>query len=513
MRLQTKILLSILGTIVVIVAVTQVFQQVRSRAFMRDLAAQSLRNEEKLQWDFASRVLQTTESAILSEMAIGEMDSVKKLITSQQNISGVLELSLHNYRGKVTISSDPQRLKATLPADLQEKLLTDPTTQTRLTPTAFEIYRPIPVTVACLECHAELKKSPVAGVLTYRYSTADYTAAGHRWNSFVDDLGHSLLTQALVSSLVLLGVVALVVTWVVRAQVARPLDRITSAIDAGASDLEQAAGQVSTSSETLADGASRQAASLEQTSASLEEMSSMTQRNTDLAKTVSESASHARRAADSGAQRVHALSEAMASIKSASEDITHILRTIDEIAFQTNILALNAAVEAARAGEAGAGFAVVADEVRSLAQRSAAAARETAAKIEDSVARSRHGAEITVGVSQSFEEIQAQVRQLDQLIGEIARASSEQQQGIGQINSAVMDMDKVTQANAASAEESASAAIQLNTQSAALRDTVAQLARLVRGGTNRATTATSPASPSVGAPAPKSHPAPVAAKH
>jgi len=180
-----------------------------------------------------------------------------------------------------------------------------------------------------------------------------------------------------------------------------------------------------------------------------------------------------------------ALRDAMSGIKSASEDITKILKTIDDIAFQTNVLALNAAVEAARAGEAGLGFAVVAEEVRNLAQRSAQAARETADKIEGSVAKSHVGVEITAEVSTSFTEIQTRVRQLDQLIGEIARASSEQQQGISQVTTAVAEMDKVTQQNAASAEESASAALQLNKQSGNLKDTVAELACLVRGSATR----------------------------
>jgi len=481
MKLQTKILLSILTTIAVIVIAAQAVQQVRSRAMMQRMAASSLKDEESTQWDVAERVLQGSEAALIDAMASGEMDKFKKLIAAQSTIKGVLELSLHDRRGRVAFSSAPARLKQELPAELKAGLLATPDAQKRLTSDAFEIYHPIPVATACLECHAEYKTTKIAGVLAYRYSTAGLTEARQQWDGFVVELGRSLLTQGLVSSALMLGLVGLVVTLFVRHQVARPLDRITAAIGAEAAELESAAGQVSSSSTALADGASRQAASLEETSASLEEMASMTKRNADNANSASESAAQARLAADAGAQRMETLRDAMAGIKSASEDITKILKTIDEIAFQTNILALNAAVEAARAGEAGMGFAVVAEEVRNLAQRSAQAARETAVKIEDSVAKSRHGAEITAGVSKSFEEIQTRVRQLDQLVGEIARACAEQQQGIGQINSAVTEMDQVTQSNAAGAEESASAATMLNTQSAALKDTVAELAHLVGG--------------------------------
>lgn len=259
----------------------------------------------------------------------------------------------------------------------------------------------------------------------------------------------------------------------------RVLTGITESLSVGAEQTAAAASQVSSASQSLAEGTSEQAASLEETSASLEEMSSMTKRNADNAVSAKETASQARQSADAGAEKMKSLLAAMESIKGASEDITKILRNIDEIAFQTNILALNAAVEAARAGEAGAGFAVVADEVRNLAQRCAAAAKETAVKIEDSVKKSQEGAQISADVATSFDQIQTKVRQLDQLVAEIATASTEQSQGIAQVNTAVTQMDKVTQSTAAGAEESASASEELNAQAESLREAVASLEQLV----------------------------------
>jgi len=241
------------------------------------------------------------------------------------------------------------------------------------------------------------------------------------------------------------------------------------------------AGQIAESSDSLAEGASAQAASLEETSASLEELSGTTKSNATNSQDAKQTAGHTRQVADTGSLQMEKMQAAMEGIKSASQDITKILKTIDEIAFQTNILALNAAVEAARAGEAGAGFAVVAEEVRALAQRSAAAAKETAGKIEDSVAKSHQGVQISGEVAASFAEIREQVRELDTLVGEIASASSEQSQGIGQLNTAVVDMDRVTQQNAAHAEESAATAAQLKAQAARLSTTVGKLLALIGG--------------------------------
>jgi len=175
------------------------------------------------------------------------------------------------------------------------------------------------------------------------------------------------------------------------ARVRAALSRQVRELNDGSAQVDRAAQQVSSASQTLAEGSGEQAASIEETSSSLEEMASMTKRNAENAKKSNELAGEARAAADRGAADMQAMNQAMEAIKGSSDDIAKIIKTIDEIAFQTNILALNAAVEAARAGEAGMGFAVVAEEVRNLAQRSAQAAKETAAKIEGAITKTAQG--------------------------------------------------------------------------------------------------------------------------
>ena len=283
------------------------------------------------------------------------------------------------------------------------------------------------------------------------------------------------------------------VGWWIGRSIARPLMAVAENLADGAERTVSASGDIAHSSQQLAEGTSNQAASLEETSASLEEVTSMIKRNADNTQNAKQTAVQARQSADTGAEQMKTLLSSMESIRSASEDVTKILKNIDEIAFQTNILALNAAVEAARAGEAGAGFAVVADEVRNLAQRCAAAAKETAVKIDDSVKKSQQGALISADVAKTFAEIQTNVRQLDQLVNEIASASNEQSSGMSQINSAVTQMDKVTQSNAASAEESASASEELNAQAQSLQDAVASLQQLVSGASGGSSTQYAPA--------------------
>jgi len=259
------------------------------------------------------------------------------------------------------------------------------------------------------------------------------------------------------------------------------LTQTAESLSEGSDQVASASGQISSSSQSLAEGASEQAASLEETSASLEEIASMTKRNAENALSAKDLSSETRQAAETGSANMEEMNHAMADIQSASSNIAKIIKTIDEIAFQTNILALNAAVEAARAGEAGAGFAVVADEVRNLAQRSAQAAKETAEKIEDSISKSANGVAISGKVTESLSQIVNKARQVDELVAEIATASREQSQGIDQVNTAVTQMDKVTQTNAAAAEESASAAEELTAQAATLRELVADLQNLVTG--------------------------------
>ncbi|MBI5556748.1 MAG: chemotaxis protein [Deltaproteobacteria bacterium] len=324
-------------------------------------------------------------------------------------------------------------------------------------------------------------------------SLAKITVSLHQEMEEADALFDMVRKRAVLISAILGltgAAMTIAIALIITRAIARPLNSAIKDLAYGSSHVAAAAGQLAAASQQLAEGASEQAAGLEETSSSLEEITSMTTRN-------AENASHANSLTRENNAVVQEANNSMGQLTTAMEEVfrsseatSKIIKTIDEIAFQTNLLALNAAVEAARAGEAGAGFAVVADEVRNLAMRAATAAKDTSTLIENTVRNIQGSRTILSNTNEAFARITESSVKVDQLIEEISTASSEQAKGIRQVNGAIAEMDKVVQANAASAEQSASASEELSAQSESMKEVVQELTRLVEGDGTRISTTT-----------------------
>jgi hypothetical protein len=255
---------------------------------------------------------------------------------------------------------------------------------------------------------------------------------------------------------------------------------VLGTLNDAAAQIESAAKQVAVASQSLAQGATQQAAAIEETSAATEEIRSMACRTTEHSSKTAGMVARTSTNFDETNSFLEQMIVSMDGINKSSEQISRIMKVIDQIALQTSILALNAAVEAARAGEAGTGFAVVADEVRSLAQRSAQAARDSAGLIDDSIARAQSGKLRVNQVTNAIRTIMEESASMRRLVDEIYSGSQEQSRGIEQIVRSLHSVEKVTQNNAASAEETAAAAQQLTAQSHTMKEVVRELMILAR---------------------------------
>jgi methyl-accepting chemotaxis protein len=265
-------------------------------------------------------------------------------------------------------------------------------------------------------------------------------------------------------------------------QASDSLRHLTDSLAGNSGAVEELSASVQTASDSLAHGSSAQAASLEETAASTEEITAVTRQNVANSQSAAQVMAEVDQRVKAGNRTLEFMLASMKEINASSDEISKIIKVIDEIAFQTNLLALNAAVEAARAGSAGMGFAVVADEVRGLARRSARAAKDTEAMIEDSIAKSNAGSIKLQQLTEIIHAITEGASRVKRLVDDVNSGSQEQARGMEQIAKAVSQIDQTTQNVAATAQDSAAASDKLSGQARALNGVVLELRALVDGG-------------------------------
>ncbi len=477
MKLHTKLILSLLTGLIIVVTIAQSIQYqnaIQQITELKEANIQILREREEAN---AKNIYLSVERSIAGSLERGEMEKFTKLLQAQRDVKGLIEFSLFDIMGKVSHSSNPSFVGKQLPKELEERLFSDPEMLLKYNDNAIEIYKPQVITPDCIRCHTNWKRDGIGGITYFRFSTNALQNAQNQAATTISSMKESSYKSSLYMVLGIILVIVTVMYLLIRQFVTKPLGKFMGLLQLFEKDegdltrriiiknkdeigklgklfnsfiekLNNVIAQSQKSAFIVGNSATEQASAVEETSASIEQIASMTKHNATKAQEANNLMQEIIQDIVKADDSMNDLNSAMEELSVASNETAKIIKTIDEIAFQTNLLALNAAVEAARAGQAGEGFAVVADEVRNLAMRSADAAKNTATLIEDTVHKIKYGGNLVKSTNEVFTNVSGRSKKASELVEEIAASSKEQSQGIDQINRALAEIDQSTQQNA-----------------------------------------------------------------
>ncbi len=483
MKLHTKLVLSLVAVLIVVVAVVQILQLKKMTGIISNLSRTNIRILKEREEGFAKNIHQSIERAVAGSLERGEMVKFSKLLQEQRDVDGLLEFSLYDRNGEVSHSIDDSFLGKHLPVDHENRLFTSPETLLLWNEDAIEIFQPQKVDGDCIRCHTTWKVGEIGGVTGLRFSTAALNKAKTQATRTIFEMRRSAIFTTIFSVVGIILVFSVALFLLVKGLVSRPLEssvvmlrdiaegegdltrrlNIDSHDEVGrmakwfnifveklqgmfkgvagdvktltgaSTDLEKISGDMSQEIDSMVTSLSAVAAStkeinqtissfagsLKQTSANVSMVAGSTEEMTATVKEIAQNTEKAHGISTEAVQQAQDASKRVYELGKAAQDIDKVTETIAEISEQTNLLALNATIESARAGEAGKGFAVVANEVKELARQTADATRDIKEKIEGI----HNSTEVTI---EEIKQISKVIKDVNDVISMVAAAAEEQ---------------------------------------------------------------------------------------